>query len=65
MTVDEWEFNALRLLKEQEDIRPVFATVPYKPGEWHCGNCEVKIGIDTDARPRYCWNCGKKVKWDD
>ncbi len=44
--------NALELLKEQEAVKPM--------NGWLCGQCGCRIYQDAN----YCYNCGRKVKWD-
>lgn len=63
--------SAISLLKDQDNgIEPIKSTTEQKefadrigiavPGFW-CGACHFNlIGC-----PKFCPNCGKKVKWDD
>lgn len=43
----------LELLKEQEAVKPMTGGL--------CGQCGCRIYQDAN----YCYNCGRKVKWDD
>ena len=45
--------DVLEVLKEQEAVKPT-------PGML-CGQCGCRIYQDAN----YCYNCGRKVKWDD
>lgn len=54
--------DALALLKAQEPVEPV-------PGLWdrdiplfNCGACGGEIGVGGIAK--YCFHCGRAVKWD-
>lgn len=63
--------DALALLKEQEEgIAPIESTTEQKKfadrigfavSEYWCGDCHFNLF----NRPKFCPNCGKKVKWDD
>lgn len=57
--------DAVKMLKEQEAVEP------YRGDKWPkdvygCGRCSQQL-LDTGAssRPKYCPQCGKKVKWDE
>lgn len=55
--------GALELLKEREPVEPNVepAIVPaFKV--YSCGHCDTAF---LQWRPKYCSNCGRKVKWDD
>jgi len=62
--------DALTLLKEQEEgVTPIESTTEQKKfadrigfavSEYWCGNCHFNLF----NRPKFCPNCGKKVKWD-
>ena len=56
--------DALELLKEQEAVEPKKES-DGNPGMWAswwyvCGNC----GEGIDWHDRYCWHCGRAVKWN-
>lgn len=62
----ECEFNlrqdAIKLLKAQEPVKPVFDAGDGKTiGQFLCGKCHAKIGF---GHPHFCWYCGKVVKWE-
>ena len=58
--------NALALLEEQEPMKPIVTEGAYDddfPGAtlWYsCGECSAPI----DYKDKYCWHCGRAVKWD-
>ena len=62
--------DALALLKEQEEgVTPIESTTEQKKfadrigfavSEYWCGDCHFNLF----NRPKFCPNCGKKVKWD-
>ena len=45
--------RAIKYLKEQEAVKPMTGGL--------CGQCGCRIYQDAN----YCYNCGKKVKWDE
>ena len=51
--VERMKLDALDLLKEQEPVKPA-------PGML-CGQCGCQIYRDAN----YCYNCGRRVAWDD
>ena len=54
--------DALALLKEQEAVKPKSKTrhgSTTMVQHW-CGNCMVML----HGKPKYCPNCGRKVKWE-
>lgn len=63
--------DALSLLKEQEEgVTPIESTTEQKKfadrigfavSEYWCGDCHFNLF----NRPKFCPNCGKKVKWDE
>lgn len=63
--------DVFALLKEQEEgIAPIESTTEQKKfadrigfavSEYWCGDCHFNLF----NRPKFCPNCGKKVKWDD
>lgn len=62
--------DALTLLKEQDEgVTPIESTTEQKKfadrigfavSEYWCGDCHFNLF----NRPKFCPNCGKKVKWD-
>lgn len=72
--VDELEmagWDALALLKEQDEgVTPIESTTEQKKfadriglavSEFWCGACHFNLV----GCPKFCPNCGTKVKWDD
>lgn len=63
--------DALALLKEQDEgVRPIESTTEQKKftdriglavSDFWCGACRFNLV----GHPKFCPNCGKKVKWDD
>ena len=45
--------KAIELLKEQEPVKPMSGGL--------CGQCGCRIYQDAN----YCYNCGRRVKWND
>ena len=53
--VERMKREALELLKEQEQIKPI------RHENWlECPFC----GTNIFANMKYCYGCGKKLKWD-
>ena len=53
--------DALTLLKAQEPVKPVWNNCNDACiGFFMCGACGMNMGTN----PRYCWYCGKPVKWE-
>lgn len=56
--------DTIALLKEQEAVEPKKESDgnPEMWASWWyvCGNC----GEGIDWHDRYCWHCGRAVKWD-
>ena len=56
--------DALALLKAQEAVKPRHEdNRPISP--LRCGYCGAFIFIANSYKARYCFDCGKAVKWDD
>lgn len=62
---DDLLADAISLIREQEPVKP------YRGDRWPkdaycCGHCAQAL-VDTgkNNRPKYCPQCGRKVKWDD
>lgn len=67
--IDHLMADALALLKAQEPIEPIF---DYDGKDvWRCGNCHSNIfhpsRTDADENEknyrRFCFHCGRAVKW--
>lgn len=67
---DEWQKIAQKAITKLktfsmacEPISPIKHYVPDGKREsaaWQCGSCLIDIGYGVN----YCYNCGKKVKWE-
>lgn len=55
--------DALDLLREQEAVKPISAHV-WAHTFGRCGNCEAPLPALEGLRSKFCWMCGKPVKWD-
>lgn len=55
--------GALVLLREQEAVKPISAHV-WAHTFGRCGNCEAPLPALEGLRSKFCWMCGKAVKWD-
>lgn len=63
--------DALALLRERDEgVTPIESTTEQKKfadrigfavSEYWCGDCHFNLF----NRPKFCPNCGKKVKWDE
>ena len=65
--------DALALLKEQEAVKtadkPTDALSMIDEYRWkhtmgRCGNCKAHLPALDGLRSKFCWMCGKAVKWD-
>lgn len=54
------EPDAIALLKEQEPVKP-----EYRQDAWWCPNCGNVLSTIANWSHRYCWYCGRSVKWDE
>lgn len=59
----EYIDDALALLREQEAVKPIGAHV-WAHTFGRCGNCEAPLPALEGLRSKFCWMCGKPVKWD-
>lgn len=57
-TTEELEIQPTKSTQQIIDIADQLGLIA--PEYW-CGNC----GYNLINHPKYCENCGKKVKWDD
>ena len=62
---------AMEVLDAQEPVKPY---IDYDGQDvWRCGNCGAPIfhldhtqaDEDTKNYVKFCWHCGKAVKWDE
>ena len=61
--------DALALLWEREPVGPE-PVVPINENYWkhtmgRCGHCEAPLPALEGLKSKFCWMCGRKVKWDD
>ena len=54
--------DTLSLLKAQEAVRPVAGLWDRDIQLFNCGACGGEIGAGGIAK--YCFHCGRKVKWE-
>lgn len=54
-------YDALKLLKEQEPIAPVYDQLLTQEIP-RCGKCGYRL---VKGKDKYCCMCGKEVKWND
>lgn len=59
----ELAHDALAPLREQEAVKPISAHV-WAHTFGRCGNCEAPLPALEGLRSKFCWMCGKAVKWD-
>ena len=56
--------NAAPCEVETADQKLAIRRVINPNGEAICGNCGVRIvNVEERIRCKYCWNCGRKIKW--
>lgn len=59
------------LLKEQEPVKPFyeegedFLNYFMKHTMGRCGHCKAPLPALDGMRSKFCWMCGRQVKWDD
>lgn len=62
--ITQIQFDTLELLKEQEPVKPIDETCwNYTYGR--CGHCGIPLPALEGLHSKFCWMCGKAVKWDD
>lgn len=57
-------YDAIALLKEQEAVKPRANDASLSPFPI-CGACGTSLFAIRSYRPKYCSECGRKMKWDD
>lgn len=72
--LEELIADALVLLKEKEPVEVIEDGEVYEGWMsetesvkcWKCNGCDtaIYIGNDKPLHFKYCWNCGKAVKWE-
>ena len=55
--------DALALLKEQEPVKPLDENY-WKHTMGRCGHCKAPLPAIEGLRSKFCWMCGKPVKWE-
>ena len=56
--------DSLALLKAQEPVEPKHENDrPISP--MRCGNCEAYIVVGNGYKAKFCYECGRAVKWDE
>lgn len=56
--------DALALLREQEPVKPIDEN--YRNHTMgRCGHCKAPLPAIEGFRSKFCWMCGRAVKWDD
>lgn len=56
--------DALAMLKAQEPVKPLDENY-WKHTMGRCGHCKAPLPAIEGLRSKFCWMCGKAVKWDD
>lgn len=54
---------ALELLKGQESVRPI-DVVFWNKTYGRCGCCKAPLPALEGYKSKFCWMCGRAVKWD-
>jgi len=62
--VTQIQFDALQLLKEQEPVKPIDETY-WNHTYGRCGHCRAPLPALEGLKSKFCWMCGKAVKWND
>ena len=55
--------KAIALLKAQEPVKPVHED-ERDISPLRCGNCGAFVFITNGYKAKYCFECGKAVKWE-
>ena len=56
--------DTLELLKKQEPVKP-FLENYWKNTMGRCGHCKAPLPALEGLRSKFCWMCGRAVKWDE
>ena len=61
--------DALALLKEQEAVEPFYKGEDFmdyftKRTLGRCGHCKAPLPALDGMRSKFCWMCGRPVKWE-
>ena len=62
--------DAITLLKEQEAIKPFYKDENFpdyfsKHTLGRCGHCKAPLPAIDGMRSKFCWMCGRQVKWNE
>jgi predicted amidophosphoribosyltransferase len=58
------KLDALNMLKEQEPMRPIYENY-WKHTMGRCGHCKAPLPAIEGMQSKFCWMCGRAVKWDE
>ena len=56
--------DALILLKAQEPVKPIINNTAWPLIITVCGVCGTNLFCAGNYKPKYCFECGKAVKWN-
>jgi len=56
--------EALELLREQEPVSPIHENY-WKHTIGRCGHCKAPLPALEGMQSKFCWMCGRAVKWDE
>ena len=57
-------FDALDLLRKKEPVKPIDENY-WKHTMGRCGHCKAPLPAIEGLRSKFCWMCGRAVKWDE
>ena len=60
----EMASDALELLKEREPVKPIDETC-WNHTYGRCGHCRAPLPALEGLHSKFCWMCGRQVKWDE
>lgn len=55
--------DVLALLKSKEPVKPLDENY-WKHTMGRCGHCKAPLPAIEGLRSKFCWMCGRPVKWD-
>ena len=62
--IDQWVVrDALALLEAQEPVEPTL-DIRHGKSMWRCGSCSTALQ-PNQMHAKFCFNCGRAVKWND
>lgn len=56
--------DVIALLEAQEPVKPIDENY-WKHTMGRCGHCKAPLPAIEGLRSKFCWMCGRPVKWDD